>query len=71
MALILCFHNDATGNEASANYDVEVVVGDGTRTGSRTIARGRIEGHNRKDGWERLVMEYLLQRPWNDTRGQE
>lgn len=49
MALIIVFHNDGTGTETSANYNVGVFIN------KRQIAKDRIEGHNRADGWERLV----------------
>lgn len=59
MALILVFHNDSTGGEHDANYNIQVMVGDGTAARTRTIAGGRIEGHNRPDGWKPLVQKYL------------
>lgn len=72
MALILVFHNDFKGDgelpEDSA-YDVQVLVGDGTKEGSHLIADGRIEHHNRSDGWEKLVSTFLRQREvanWNE-----
>jgi len=60
VALILCFHNDGSGSDAAANYNVEVLIGDGTARGSRTLIRGRVEGHDRADGWERLVLQFLM-----------
>ncbi len=59
MALILVFHNDSTGGQTDANYDVEVLVGDGTKERSRRIASGRVEDHNRGDGWKALVRSYV------------
>jgi len=47
--LILLIHNDSTGPDHDANYDYEV------RVNTETIARGRIVGHNRADGWQNLV----------------
>ena len=52
--LILFIHNDGTGTDEAANYDVEVRV-TLTLTELGTIARGRIEGHRRSDGWQTLV----------------
>ena len=52
--LIITFHNDGTGTEDAANYDVEVRI-TLTETQLATIARGRIEGHKRSDGWARLA----------------
>ena len=59
MSLILVFHNDGTGGETDANYDVSVLVGDGTKKGSTEIARGRVEGHDRSCGWRALVDWFL------------
>lgn len=65
MSLILVFHNDGTGathlDGGAANYEVEVLVGDGTRSGSLTLAIGRVEAHVRADGWEALVRRFLIQ----------
>lgn len=47
--LILLIQNDATGTEQSANYNYEV------RINTKTIVKGRVEGHNRADGWAALV----------------
>jgi hypothetical protein len=68
MALILVFHNDATASIDSGlgHYNVEVLVGDGTREGSRTIAQGRVENHTRSDGWEALVQKFLHE--WDAVR---
>ncbi len=49
MGLILIIHNDGTGTDDSANYNVTV------RVNERVIATRRVEGHNRADGWEELV----------------
>lgn len=49
MALIVVFHNDSTGTEASANYNVTVYVN------QRLIATERVEGHDRGHGWRKLV----------------
>lgn len=62
MALILVFHNDSTGGETDANYNVEVMIGDGTAERTRTIAKGRVEGHDRGDGWEALTRRFLDER---------
>lgn len=59
MALMIVFQNDATGTNKNANYNVAVLVGDGTQSGSQVLWRGRQEGHNRKDGWKKLVQEWL------------
>ena len=59
MSLILVFHNDSTGGEHDANYNVGVYVGDGTDAGSREIAHGRVKQHNRPDGWIALVQRFL------------
>ena len=59
MALILVFHNDGTGGETDANYNVQVMVGDGTVERTHTIATGRVEGHNRSHGWSELVRQFM------------
>ena len=51
--LIIKIHNDGTGTDESANYNYSVFVN------NRTIAHGRIEGHNRCDEWEELVARLL------------
>lgn len=64
MALILVFHNDQTDPgplRENANYNIEVFVGDGG-VNSLSIAKGRIEHHNRSDGWEALVQRFLNER---------
>ena len=61
MSLILVFHNDGTGGQEDANYDVQVLIGDGTTNGSRAIAAGRVEGHDRATGWVELVSTFLDQ----------
>lgn len=53
MALILVFHNDSTGADKAANYNVDVMVN------TRIIARGRVEGHPRNEGWKALVQKFL------------
>lgn len=58
MALILVFVNRSSLAPIS-DYDVEVLVGDGTAERSRTIARGQVQNHTRTDGWEALVQRFL------------
>lgn len=62
MSLILVFHNDGTGKQTDANYNVRVMVGDGTLQGTRDIDGGRVVGHNRGDGWDMLVAQFLRER---------
>lgn len=47
--LIIRLHNDGTGSDESANYNAEV------RVNLDTIWLGRVEGHNRADGWPTLL----------------
>lgn len=64
MALLLVFHNDAAHDKPIpeiSNYDVAVLVGDGTEEGSTVIHTGRIEDHHRIKGWQVLVQDYLTQ----------
>jgi len=42
-------HNDGTGDKATGNYDVEVLIN------NAIVWRGRVEGHNRATGWRQLV----------------
>ena len=58
MALILVFVNKSDLAEIS-DYDVQVLVGDGSDEHSKTIHQGRHTGHKRSDGWEALVRAYL------------
>lgn len=52
--LIITFHNDGTGGQTNANYDVKVSV---TAAPERLVPlwAGRLENHNRALGWEELV----------------
>ena len=54
MALILVFVNKSNLADVS-DYDVQVMIGDGTPERSHVIKTCRIEGHRRADGWEALV----------------
>ncbi len=47
--LRITFINDGTGSEEVGNYDYIVSVN------LYQIARGRVEGHIRADGWEGLI----------------
>ena len=58
MALILVFVNKSDLAPVS-DYNVEVLVGDGSPARSKTIAAGRIVGHTRADGWKVLVRRFL------------
>ena len=60
MSLILVFHNDQEPGslKEDASYNVRVLVGDGGPQ-SRTIASGRVEHHQRSDGWIPLVRRFL------------
>lgn len=58
MALIIALVN--TSNLAPvSNYNYEVLVGDGTASRSKVIARGSVEGHIREEGWQKLVQKML------------
>jgi hypothetical protein len=54
MALILVFVNKSNLADIS-DYDVQVLIGDGTPERSTVLKETRIEGHTRADGWETLV----------------
>lgn len=51
--LIVLVHNDGTGNVKIANYEVWI--------NNEVIERGRIQGHDRKDGWQALIREIAEQ----------
>ncbi len=55
--LIVLVHNDGTGTKEIANYDYEVRINHGV------IERGRVQGHNRKDGWRALIREIADRHP--------
>ena len=47
--LIVTLHNDGTGTRDIGNYNVEVHIN------QTLLWDGRIEGHDRKEGWQKLV----------------
>lgn len=53
--LIVEIQNDGTGPQASANYNVRV------RANLEVLKEFRVEGHNRADGWQKLL-EMVAQR---------
>lgn len=61
MALIVVLVNKSNLAPVS-DYTYQVLVGDGTNEGSRTIAAGEVKGHLREDGWEVLVTKMLESR---------
>ena len=54
MALILVFANKSNLAPVS-DYNVQVMIGDGSVERSRTIYSGEVTGHKRSDGWLELV----------------
>lgn len=58
MSLIVVLTNTSLCAPVS-NYNYEVLVGDGSVARSKTIAKGKIEGHARADGWQALVQRLL------------
>lgn len=62
MALIVVLTNISNLAPVS-DYNYEVLVGDGTDARSSTIARGKVKGHKRDDGWQALVKRVLDQEP--------
>ena len=54
--LVITFHNDGTGTDEAANYDVEVSVTLTPRQ-LQTLWTGRIENHNRAHGWGSLLRD--------------
>ena len=59
MALIIVLQNVSNLADIS-DYEYKVIIGDGSAARSHEIASGRVEGHTRSDGWDRLL-ELLLQ----------
>jgi hypothetical protein len=51
--LTIQIRNDGTGTNESANYDYTVYVN------STLVASGRIESHNREDGWRKLLQRLV------------
>jgi hypothetical protein len=60
MALIVVLENISSLAPVS-DYNYQVLVGDGTSPGSRTIASGQVIGHIRDEGWQALVQRVLNQ----------
>ena len=60
MSLIIVLQNISKLAPIS-NYRYEVLVGDGTVSGSSVLERGMIEGHTRADGWRALLQKLLEQ----------
>ena len=58
MALIVVFRNVSKLAPVS-DYDVQVLVGDGSVERSRVIYRGKVTGHTRDDGWVELVRKLV------------
>lgn len=58
MALIVIFTNKSQLADIS-DYNVRVLVGDGTPERSKTLFAGTIEGHRRDDGWAQLVKQFI------------
>ena len=49
--LVLNIRNDGSGDEATGNYDYNVMIN------YNIVANGRIEGHQRNYGWKALIIE--------------
>ena len=56
--LLVTVHNDGTGTEDSANYDVKVLV-TVTPKQLKVIGLARVEGHRRGDGWKALLRRVI------------
>ena len=50
--LIITFHNDGTGDVTEGNYNYEVYIN------KELIGLGRLEKHNRLEGWEGLIKQF-------------
>ena len=60
MALIIVIVNQSQ-LAAISDYTYEVMVGDGTAARSSVIAHGRVEKHQRADGWQALAQRVVDQ----------
>ena len=60
MSLIIVLQN-ISKLAPTSDYKYEVMVGDGTSLGSRTLECGTIEGHMRSDGWRALLQKLIEQ----------
>ena len=67
MALILVVQNISQLADVS-DYNYEVLIGDGTKAGSTSIAHGTIKQHVRADGWQPLVQRLLDQHPKDNIK---
>ena len=52
--LIITVHNDGTGTHLKANYTYEV------RVNKHLIDDGSVRGHYRKNGWQSLMQDILI-----------
>jgi hypothetical protein len=60
--LVVQIHNDGTGTELHSNYDwsVSITVRDGNDdVFLRKLASGRIEDHDRRQDWRKLVRKVV------------
>jgi hypothetical protein len=58
MSLIVVITNKSQLKPIS-DYNYEVLIGDGTEAGSKSIAHGKVYGHHRAEGWKVLVDRVL------------
>ena len=61
MSLIIVLQN-ISKLAPTSDYKYEVLIGDGTSLGSRTLEYGTISGHTRSDGWWALLQKLIEQR---------
>jgi hypothetical protein len=58
MSLIVVLTNKSNLAPVS-DYNYQVLVGDGTPARSTLVASGEIRGHERIDGWKKLVQRVI------------
>jgi hypothetical protein len=68
--LIITFHNDSTGKDNVGNYNVEVLITT-TPTSLARLWKGRVEGHDRSDGWQGLVTALARLTKLEDVKDRE
>lgn len=61
MSLIIVLRNKSSLTPIS-DYEYEVMVGDGTKLGSKTLEHGEVIGHRRENGWEALIELFMDER---------
>lgn len=62
MALIVIFVNKSDLADVS-DYNVQVLVGDGTPARSTVLYEGQVKDHERAKGWQMLLQQFVAHLP--------